>query len=405
MVGIRLRMKRSLFLLPPVVQGLLTLISIPALIHVIGAEAWSRVVVGQAVGSIGAVIVLFGWSITGPALVAQQTSDDARATVLRSSLPIRLLLVPVVATVGAVIVYLLVGGDFVLPILGAVGAVALGLTNAWFFIGSNDPRRLLIFEVLPGATTLAFALVVLLSSQNAQAGLILQIAAPIVACAVSTFACLRGRKRGQVLTSTESGIRAQARATVVHLAQATFGQLPILAVAVLAPLGLPTFAVVDRIQKQLLTAAGPLGSVLVADLERQYRVGGSRTQRDHARQNLARLLIVALVGSVVTWMITPLLVSILTLGQISLSPSIQVLLAVAVGSTFVINVLPSLCLAPLGRVAVAARASVIGLIVVFVMLTILVPVMGTVGALLALIGGSVIAFALQLRAVLRAPSK
>jgi len=58
--------------------GIASLIIIPEMISVEGGRAWGSIAVGQAWGGVGAIIIAYGWHVSGPALVAQGDASSRR---------------------------------------------------------------------------------------------------------------------------------------------------------------------------------------------------------------------------------------------------------------------------------------------------------------------------------------
>lgn len=397
-------MRRLLFIAPALIQGVITLISMPALVHVLGVQIWAEVALGQAVGSLGAIVVFLGWGINGPALVASKRTAKSRALVMQASVVTRLAVLVPSVIVCAVIAAMVSREATGLAILGAVGAVGFGLSNAWFFVGSEQPVLMLLRETLPFSATTAASVVTLLLGVDPVVALVLLIIAPAMAFVSSTSAAvgparpLRGRLDAAAMIRL---LRRQLAPMLVHMSQSGFAQLPLAAVGVLAPGALAGFAAIDRAQKQLLTAAGPIGNVLVADLDRQRRselVWGSRRQ---ALSNLWRLLAVSTGGLVIVAFTAQLLIELLTVGQIHIDTPEAVLLAFSMALTFAAGVVPALCLAPMRKMRASVLSSVFGLAAGAIALVIAVPTWGAVGALGAIILGAGMTLAVQIIVILR----
>ena len=72
-------------------NGAMSLITIPIVTGIAGADHWASMATGQAIGASFAVIVIFGWGLTGPVTVAG-TAVAARPAMYLDSLLARLVL-------------------------------------------------------------------------------------------------------------------------------------------------------------------------------------------------------------------------------------------------------------------------------------------------------------------------
>ena len=59
-------------------NGAISLITIPIVTGIVGADHWASMATGQAIGASFAVIVIFGWGLTGPVTVAARRRRPAR---------------------------------------------------------------------------------------------------------------------------------------------------------------------------------------------------------------------------------------------------------------------------------------------------------------------------------------
>lgn len=125
------------------------LLLLPLLTRVAGAEGWAAIATGQAIGSVGAVLVLFAWPTIGPPLVANKDWTEARGVYLTSALMRAVLLL-----LALPLVFLTV--DLIVPpewssiaSVVALGSCMTGLSASWFFVGRGTPKPLLLIETLP----------------------------------------------------------------------------------------------------------------------------------------------------------------------------------------------------------------------------------------------------------------
>ena len=138
------------FTLLPLLSLVTPFLLLPVVARVSGPAGWSSFVSGQAVGLVGATVVVWGWNVGGPVLVAQAPTPESRAEVYAASLRTRfLLLVAVVPATAAVSAAVAVDGHRVDAAAMAAATSLLGLSPAWFGIGAGQPWLLFWYDTLP----------------------------------------------------------------------------------------------------------------------------------------------------------------------------------------------------------------------------------------------------------------
>jgi len=138
------------FTLLPLLSLVTPFLLLPVVARVAGPSGWSSFVAGQAVGTVGATVVFWGWNVGGPVLVARATSAEARAEVYAASLRTRLLLLSGVVPVAAVVSAVVAAPGHRLDAAAIGGATSLlGLSPAWFGIGVGRPWLLFWYDTLP----------------------------------------------------------------------------------------------------------------------------------------------------------------------------------------------------------------------------------------------------------------
>lgn len=138
------------FTLLPLLSLVTPFLLLPVVARVAGPGGWSSFVAGQAVGLVGATVVVWGWNVAGPVLAARAPSAEARAEVYAASLRTRfLLLVVVVPAAAAVSAVVAVAGHRVDAAAMAAATALLGLSPAWFGIGVGRPWLLFWYDTLP----------------------------------------------------------------------------------------------------------------------------------------------------------------------------------------------------------------------------------------------------------------
>lgn len=104
-----------------IMLALASLMVIPALIRASGDTAYGALSAGQVIGSVGAVVIGYGWGMSGPAIIARADADGRRAEYVEA-LRARLFLCVPVCLACCVIGAVLAGSG--LRGFGAIGALA-----------------------------------------------------------------------------------------------------------------------------------------------------------------------------------------------------------------------------------------------------------------------------------------
>jgi len=137
------------FTVLPLLSLVTPFLLLPVVARVAGPAGWSSFVAGQAVGTVGATVVFWGWNVGGPVLVARASAAE-RAEVYAASLRTRYLLllgvVPAVAVVSALVAQ---PGHRVDASAMAVATALLGLSPSWYGIGVGDPWLLFWYDTMP----------------------------------------------------------------------------------------------------------------------------------------------------------------------------------------------------------------------------------------------------------------
>jgi len=138
------------FTVLPLLSLVTPFLLMPVVARVAGPPGWSSFVAGQAVGTVGATVVFWGWNVGGPVLVAQASTAAERAEVYAASLRTRyLLLVGVLPAAALVSALVAQPGHRVDAAAMAVATALLGMSPSWFGIGVGDPWLLFWYDTLP----------------------------------------------------------------------------------------------------------------------------------------------------------------------------------------------------------------------------------------------------------------
>ena len=286
-------------------SGFLTL---PALISVLGAGPWSVVAVGQAIGAIASVILLYGWSVTGPAQVAAGGVVGARVAVVESRRVRGVLAAPVLGLVG-IFAWLTMSEHWALFYVGFLSMALVGFGNVWYYVGGGGLWRLLVLDGLPRASANLGAVAVLLTGQPGLAGLaLIASGAGIASLATQVDSAISSGKSLSLAQVAQASreirgfpaiVRSEAGAAGASLVGSLYGTMPLVIYTVLGFPSLPLFAFMDKVAKQSLTGLAPLVTAM------QGWVPSSSLAETQRRANQSRwltmvagILIGILVGSI-----------------------------------------------------------------------------------------------------------
>lgn len=230
---------------------------LPGYIHVAGVQGWASIAAGQSLASIGAVLVGTGWGITGPFAVASCTGRQERARLYQTANSTRGLMLIAVLPALLAIGVLAPLPSAELFIIGGLPTLAGAFSATFFFAGIAAPSRYLMLEVAPRCISTAVA-AALLNSETISAveGLLLQTAGVGIGVALSHWWIVGSWRLFTRISRAElyTQVRALGAATVA----ATVAGLPTLAVSSLsAPTTAATFALADRVARQMIIVASP----------------------------------------------------------------------------------------------------------------------------------------------------
>ncbi|MDM4761508.1 hypothetical protein QT381_00605 [Galbitalea sp. SE-J8] len=192
--GARPHRGRSVVLLAgaSALSALSPLLALPLVARTAGPEAFANIATGQALGTLAATVIAFGWAIRGPVLLAR---SDRPTHVLAASLLARALIALVALPAVAVLAVLAtVDGHAPLTALSAVAFALPGFSLAWYAVGVGDARISLAFDALPRlvANVAGASLATAFDDVSWYPATILVVS--LSATAAGAFALMRGRR-------------------------------------------------------------------------------------------------------------------------------------------------------------------------------------------------------------------
>jgi len=383
------------FALSMLLLAVASLVVIPAMVHASGADAWGVIAAGQSIGAVAAVVIAFGWGMSGPARIAR--ADEAgRLTEYTEALVAKLIIFVPVGAIAFVAAWLIGGRYPAYAAVGALTAASIGLTANWYFVGMAQPYTMLLVETLPRVAGTVVGIAFMLSGSSALAGLLCQLGGMLAAFTACTLLILRpwdrhrsARPRRRPLSTV---LREQRHGLSSSVVSASYAAAPIVIVGLVAPAVLPTYAIIDKVQRQINAALAPYITVLQGWVPRGTAEG--------IRLRVRRALVVSAAGgavlALVLLLIAPELLGWLGRGQIQPPYAALVLMVVIIAVNMCESVASKVCLSALDRLDVAARATVTATVVGIVLIVAGVFFWGVLGALTGILAGLVLRIVLEL---------
>ncbi|TFC94235.1 MULTISPECIES: hypothetical protein [Cryobacterium] len=384
-----------------VLLAVVSLAVIPSMVTASGAAAWGMIAAGQSIGGVGAVVVAYGWGLSGPASVARADAQ-MRLTAYAESVTCKLL---IIVPIGLLVfsVAWSVGRDYaIFAGVGALSTATVGLTANWWFVGLAQPYRLLVFETIPRVLGTGIGIFYMTHGSSALVGVLWQLIGMVAAFVASTVWILRPwklrrlrslprRQVGAVLASQRQGVTSTVLSSI-------YSSTPIVIVSLIAPGAQPVYAVVEKVQRQVIVGLGPFVTILQGWVPRA-------SERELARRvrtglTAAVVFAVALVGFMLA--IAPELVWWLGGGQIKPSFLTLLLMSLVTGVSLIEAVVSKACLAALHRLDVVTRATAIGSLVGLPCVAVGAALWGAEGALCGIFAGLLLRLVLELVGMRRA---
>lgn len=138
--------------------------ALPVIARLAGPELWVDFASAQAIGSLAGIVILFGWWTAGPAEYHRLGSVVQRANLYVASIRERLIVAAfAIPLTVAIVAAISPRESLLLCVLAALGMATYGLTPDWFFIASNSPSKLALYETIPRSISTLLSIPVMLT--------------------------------------------------------------------------------------------------------------------------------------------------------------------------------------------------------------------------------------------------
>ncbi|CAN5254217.1 hypothetical protein BH11ACT5_BH11ACT5_22670 [soil metagenome] len=357
----------GLFGVSVLLNGVISLITIPIVIAVAGADPWASMATGQSIGNSMGVLVAFGWGLTGPATIAMAAAGKRPGLFLDSLFSRAALLLPLVLVQALVTMAIVPHAKFVAFVAG-LGMTLAGVSANWYFTGEGRPGRFLFLDTVPRVLGTVTGLLLVVLTDELLFFALAQLAGSLLALVASSYVILRGQQldlreaarwRNIVARLSEQRHGVVATGLYAALTPATLG-----IVAVLAPVSLPLFVLADRLSKFVGMATAPLIQVFQGWVP---AASGPELLRRISLSGRIALVLGLLAGAVYAALL-PLFSELLTHDQVQVDLSSAIAFGCVASSWVISPYLTNVALMAVGRVRVIARSAIVGVPLTLVLL-------------------------------------
>jgi hypothetical protein len=377
----------GLFGLSVVLNGVVSLVSIPVIVAVVGAEPWASMATGQSIGASFGVLTIFGWGLTGPVTIAVADPASRPAMFLDSLFARGVLLVPLLL-IQAAVTFAIVPHEKPVAFLAGTAMTVAGASANWYFTGESRPDRFLLLDTVPRVSGTVAGVVALAATGHLLLFALCQLAGALAALLVSSAAIFRGRQLDVRGAARWSRIRRslldQRHGVVATGLLAAYVPAALAIIALFSPVLLPMFVLADRLGKFVAMAMSPLLQVFQG-----WVPAASGLERVHRMRVAGRVVsATAVLGGVLYTVFLPSFSQLLTHGQVGFTVAAAVAFGLNMTLTIVSPYLTNIGLMTFGRLRAIAVSVAVGVVVTLIAL-VLVEAFAPGWAVWALVGGNV----------------
>ncbi|HTL40551.1 MAG TPA: hypothetical protein VL294_03680 [Pseudolysinimonas sp.] len=392
----------GLFGLSVLLNGVVSLITIPVLVAVAGADRWASMATGQSIGASFGVMVIFGWGLTGPVTIAVAQPGRRPGMFLDSLFARGVLLIPLLAVQAAVTFAIVPHAKLVAFLAGTAMTVA-GASANWYFTGESRPDRFLLLDTVPRVSGTIVGVLACVATGDLLLFALGQLAGSLAALLLSSAVIFRGQALDVRAAARWSRIRRslldQRHGVVATGLLAAYVPAALAIIALFSPVLLPMFVLADRLGKFVAMAVSPLLQMLQG-----WVPAASGLERVRRMRLAGRVVtLTAIAGGVVYTVFLPSFSQLLTHGQVAFTVAAAIAFGINMTATIISPYLTNVGLMTYGRLRAIALSVAVSVVVTLLALLI-VELVAPDQAVWALAGGNVFVTLWQwlvLRAALR----
>ena len=343
----------------PMISLVSSVVIIPVIASVAGAQGWAAVALGQALGAGAATVLQYGWGFTGPTLLAPLGPPE-RARLLWVSTLARLVLAAVLIPLAAGIAALLApDGRIWLAALTTVATATFGLSAFWFFVGTGRPGHAARYETVPRLVAVSASAVLVLATGDPIYYPVVFLAGQVLALAWLTVRLASISFSAETWAQAFRTFRTQRFAAGSDVVVAVSQSLPTSLVAGVANGALPVFAAGDRLSKLAQSAIQPLFNAFQGWVSESPRADRS----SRMRLSVLATSVCGLVVGAALAVGLPLVDGVLFAGEVDVAYDVSIPFGIALALYALTSSINFNVLAPAGRTAHIFRSTAVGAVV------------------------------------------
>ncbi|SFE18415.1 hypothetical protein [Blastococcus tunisiensis] len=351
----------------PMISLVSSVVIIPVIASVAGAQGWAAVALGQALGAGAATVLQYGWGFTGPTLLAPLGPTE-RARLLWVSILSRLMLAVILIPAAAgVAAFLAPDGRVLLAALTTVATATFGLSAFWFFVGTGRASDAARYETVPRLLAVSSSAALVLATGDPLYYPVVFLAGQMLALGWLTVKLASISFSGQTWSQAFAAFRTQRYAAGSDVVVAVSQSVPTSIVAGVAHDALAVFAAGDRLQKLAQSAIQPLFNAFqgwVSESPRESRASRMKLSV------LATSVSGVLVGAVLAVGL-PLVDYVLFAGEVEVRYDVAIPVGIALALYSLTSSINFNVLAPAGHTAHIFRSTAAGAVVSVVAVSLL----------------------------------
>lgn len=374
----------------PLISLVTPLLVLPVLGRVAGQAGWASLAAGEAIGTLAAIVVAYGWNTSGPPRAAMTPDPAQRAALYRQSLLVRGVLA-LVAVPLVVVLCLLVAapGYRGASVCMGLASTVTGLSFAWYAVGVGDPRSIALLEAVPRVLAAAVSAALVVATRELVVYPVLAVTASLLGVVVFSRRVLRADTSPREARPRLRELLVRDRAVAFNdIAGGTYSSLPVPVVQTALPAASASlFASADKLYK-----FGTYVPITLAHAFQSWTVEGPLQGRARRlRVALAAHAGVGLLGWAVLAALGPWASGLLFGAEVSAARDACFWFGGAFALASVRISMTRHVLVPAGRIRVVVASTVAGAVVGLVAIVVLTAVWGAVGAAVGLFLSEVVA--------------